>query len=124
MYENSELPTEIKNHQNRTARALSRLGLIISDSPFWQAMVGIAIRGKSNLGFVTDCEQFQLPWIAVGRYAMPPKIEFICEYQRYPARSKKLPRWGMINVPTPTRTLADPTPDFTGAEQAFTRAQN
>ena len=71
--------------------------------------------------------QFALVDMQFGRYANArQRFEFIIAHDpSYPGAQQKLTEvLVLINVPTPTITPSlTPTPDFTGAEQAFTRAQ-
>ena len=92
---------------------------------------GISIRKDTQTSVLSQQlgEQFQFALVDMqfGRYANArQRFEFIIANDpSYPGAQQKLTEvLVLINVPTPTITPSlTPTPDFTGAEQAFTRAQ-
>lgn len=92
---------------------------------------GISIRRDNQTSVLSQQlgEQFQFALVDIqfGRYANArQRFEFIIANDpSYPGVQQKLTEvLVLINVPTPTITPSlTPTPDFTGAEQAFTRAQ-
>ena len=92
---------------------------------------GISIRKDTQTSVLSQQlgEQFQFALVDMqfGRYANArQRFEFIIANDPgYPGAQQKLTEvLVLINVPTPTITPSlTPTPDFTGAEQAFTRAQ-
>src|SRR6188474_2798570 len=92
---------------------------------------GISIRKDTQTSVLSQQlgEQFQFALVDMqfGRYANArQRFEFIIAHDpSYPGAQQKLTEvLVLINVPTPTITPSlTPTPDFTGAEQAFTRAQ-
>ena len=92
---------------------------------------GISIRRDTQTSVLSQQlgEQFQFALVDMqfGRYANArQRFEFIIANDpSYPGAQQKLTEvLVLINVPTPTITPSlTPTPDFTGAEQAFTRAQ-
>ncbi|HVF24318.1 MAG TPA: hypothetical protein VNA23_00425, partial [Anaerolineales bacterium] len=92
---------------------------------------GISIRRDNQTSVLSQQlgEQFQFALVDMqfGRYANArQRFEFIIANDpSYPGAQQKLTEvLVLINVPTPTTTPSlTPTPDFTGAEQAYTRAQ-
>jgi len=92
---------------------------------------GISIRRDTQTSVLAQQlgQQFQFALVDMqfGRYANArQRFEFIISNDpSYPGAQQKLTEvLVLINVPTPTITPSlTPTPDFTGAEQAFTRAQ-
>ena len=92
---------------------------------------GISIRRDTQTSVLSQqlSEQFQFALVDMqfGRYANArQRFEFIIANDpSYPGAQQKLTEvLVLINVPTPTITPSlTPTPDFTGAEQAFARAQ-
>ena len=92
---------------------------------------GIGIREDTQSSILTQQlgEQFQFALVDIefGRYAnAQQRLEFIIANDpTFPGAQEKLTEvLVLMNVPTPTLTPSlTPTPDFTGAEQAFTRAQ-
>ena len=92
---------------------------------------GLAVRKQNQLTVVSQqlTEQFQFvdEDIQAGRYEIAQqRLEFIITNDpSFPGAQEKLTEVLVLrNAPRPTRTPAlTPTPDFTGAEQAFTRAQ-
>ena len=92
---------------------------------------GISIRRDTQTSVLAQQlgQQFQFALVDMqfGRYANArQRFEFIIAHDpSYPGAQQKLTEvLVLINVPTPTITPSlTPTPDFTGAEQAFTRAQ-
>jgi len=92
---------------------------------------GISIRRDTQTAVLSQqlSEQFQFALVDMqfGRYANArQRFEFIIANDpSYPGAQQKLTEvLVLINVPTSTITPSlTPTPDFTGAEQAFTRAQ-
>jgi len=92
---------------------------------------GISVR-KQNLSAaiaeqLTEQFQFADEDIQAGRYQIAQqRLEFIISKDpSFPGAQEKLTQvLVLMNVPTPTITPSlTPTPDFTGAEQAFSRAQ-
>lgn len=92
---------------------------------------GISIRRDTQTSVLSqqrdDQFKFALVDMQFGRYANArQRLEFIIASDpSYPGAQQKLTEvLVLMNVPTPTITPSlTPTPDFTGAEQAFTRAQ-
>src|SRR5688572_25803896 len=92
---------------------------------------GISIRRDTQTSVLSQqlSEQFQFALVDMqfGRYANArQRFEFIIANDPgYPGAQQKLTEvLVLINVPTPTITPSlTPTPDFTGAEQAYARAQ-
>ena len=92
---------------------------------------GISIRRDTQTSVLAQQlgQQFQFALVDMqfGRYTNArQRFEFIIAHDpSYPGAQQKLTEvLVLINVPTPTITPSlTPTPDFTGAEQAFTRAQ-
>lgn len=92
---------------------------------------GIGVRKNTQSSVLAQQlgEQFQFTLVDIEfkRYAnAKQRLEFIIANDpTFPGAQEKLTEvLVLMNVPTPTPTLAPTsTPDFTGAEQAFTRAQ-
>jgi tetratricopeptide (TPR) repeat protein len=92
---------------------------------------GISVRRDTQASVLAQQlgEQFQYALVDIqfGRYANArQRLQFIIENDpTFPGAQEKLTEvLVLINVPTPTLTPSlTPTPDFTGAEQAFLRAQ-
>ncbi|HZM21066.1 MAG TPA: hypothetical protein VFC02_04930 [Anaerolineales bacterium] len=92
---------------------------------------GIGVRRNAQSSVLAQqlSEQFQFALVDIqfGRYANArQRLEFIIANDpTFPGAQEKLTEvLVLINIPTPTLTPAPTsTPDFTGAEQAFTRAQ-
>jgi tetratricopeptide (TPR) repeat protein len=92
---------------------------------------GIRVRRNTQSSVLAQQlgEQFQFALVDIqfGRYANArQRLEFIIANDpTFPGAPQKLTEvLVLINVPTPTLTpVPTTTPDFTGAEQAFTRAQ-
>jgi hypothetical protein len=91
---------------------------------------GISIRKQNKSTIVTQqlTEQFKFATddIQAGRYQIAQqRLEFIISNDPgFPGAKEKLTQvLVLMNVPTPTLTPSlTPTPDFTGAEQAFAKA--
>ena len=92
---------------------------------------GIAVRRENQSSVLAEqlSEQFQFALVDMqfGRYANArQRLEFIIANDpTFPGAQQKLTEvLVLINIPTPTLTpVPTTTPDFTGAEQAFARAQ-
>ncbi len=92
---------------------------------------GLSVRKQNQSAAIAKqlTEQFQFADedIQAGRYEIAQqRLEFIISNDPgFPGAQEKLTQVLVLrNVPTPTITPSlTPTPDFTGAEQAFTRAQ-
>ncbi|MCI0549565.1 MAG: hypothetical protein L0287_01280, partial [Anaerolineae bacterium] len=92
---------------------------------------GIGVRRDTQSSVLAQqlSEQFQFALVDIefGRYANArQRLEFIIANDpTFPGAQQKLTEvLVLINIPTPTLTpVPTSTPDFTGAEQAFTRAQ-
>lgn len=92
---------------------------------------GISARRENQSSLISQQlgEQYQYALVDIqfGRYAIArQRLEFIIAHQpTFPGAQEKLTEvLVLINVPTPTITPSlSPTPDFSGAEQAFAQAQ-
>ena len=92
---------------------------------------GIGVRRNTQSSVLgqqlSDQFKYALVDIQFGRYAnAQQRLQFIIAHDpTFPGAQEKLTEvLVLINVPTPTLTpVPTSTPDFTGAEQAFTRAQ-
>lgn len=92
---------------------------------------GISTRTKNesstNSQLIGDQFNYALEDIELGRYANArQRLEWIIDHDpAFPGAQEKLTEVLVLsNVPTPTPTVApSPTADFSGAEQAFTQAQ-
>ena len=92
---------------------------------------GISIRQQNQSSVMMQQlgEQFQYALVdkEFGRYEIAKqRLEFIIQNDpTFPGAADELTKvLVLMNVPTPTPTASlTPTPDFTGAEQAFARAQ-
>lgn len=127
----------IKNAPTRGARGrtflFSVLGLIVvlilAVLAGYGAGIGVRRNTQSSVLAQQLGEQFQFALVDIefGRYANArQRLEFIIANDpTFPGAQQKLTEvLVLINIPTPTLTpVPTSTPDFTGAEQAFTRAQ-
>ena len=122
----------LKSGRGRTL-LLNVLGLIIllALAIFAGYGSGLGIRRDTQASVLAQQlgEQFQYALVDIqfGRYTNArQRLQFIIENDpTFPGAQEKLTEvLVLINVPTPTLTPSlTPTPDFTGAEQAFLRAQ-
>lgn len=125
----------IKINRNTRGRSIlfNAIGLIIvlALAIFGGYQSGISIRRDSQTSVISQqlSEQFQYALVDIefGRYEnAQQRLQFIIAHDpNFPGAQQKLTEvLVLMNVPTPTITPSlTSTPDFTGAEQAFARAQ-
>ena len=131
---NIKVPATAPNKRARGRTILfSALGLIIilvvAVLAGYGSGIGVRRNTQSSDLAQQMGEQFQFALVDIqfGRYANArQRLEFIIANDpSYPGAQQKLTEvLVLINIPTPTLTpVPTTTPDFTGAEQAFARAQ-